>query len=491
MQDDKDLSALQREWVRYMLRPESENAALLASDMGLGKTRTALMFAREGGYQVVLASVPLQTIDGWETWARVETPHLPVRRIENSIEGARALADFQWRQAGVYFVTHQYWERLAWTRKVAKRKGKEMVSKEDTGRWGGGGYLFIFDESHWGANWQSWTNRALMNVKADYAMSLSGTFAGDQFDGAYGATRWLWPHRTDIVPKNIYDWRAKWALTEYSHFAPRNQKTVGEKDPGAFVSSLPCYIRVETDLPAPIVKDVWVDLYPEQRRVYDELEHRMVAWIEENPLSADLTITKIARQRQATLAMPTLAFDGDELVSVDFEEDAESAKIDRLFQAIDGNDPELGDLLVGEKLVIATDSQKFARILTSRLNNRYGADIAREWSGKVKRDLRKDAKEQFINGSVRYLVGVPAAMGTGTDGLQHASHIGVFMSRENRRINNEQFVGRLNRKGQEKPVHIVSILANNTVDTGQLSKQMQDAINMAKIQRKKARLERG
>ena len=113
MEEDPELSALQEEWVQYMLRPESDGAALLAVDMGLGKTRTSLMFARAYGARCVLISVPLQTMDGWVATVEKEYPGLPVRIISSSVKGKKAMADFQWRTEGIYLITHQYWERQA------------------------------------------------------------------------------------------------------------------------------------------------------------------------------------------------------------------------------------------------------------------------------------------------------------------------------------------------------------------------------------------
>jgi len=185
--------------------------------------------------------------------------------------------------------------------------------------------------------------------------------------------------------------------------------------------------------------------------------------------------------------MPTLTFDPDtdELLDVSFHEDADSVKIDALFREIDG-EGELGDLMVGETALILTDSQKFARILTKRLNKRYG-DVAREWSGKVSRPQRKLVKQQFIDGEIQYIVGVQSAMGTGTDGLQAATHIVAFMSRADRRIDNEQGIARANRKGQKNQVHVISFIADETVDTGQISKQLEAAIRMSKMMRAKVR----
>lgn len=484
--DIAELTKTQEAAVQYMLRPESDGAALLAFDMGLGKTRTGLMFAREYGAEVLLVCVPVQTMDSWKSTAEEYMPHLPVVRIDSTKAGLAARANFDWRLPGVYLIGHEYFERLAWDRVLVKKRRKtdpDKTRKVDSGQWsrlgpdGTPGYLLIFDESHRSANTSSGTHEALMRLSADFKLSMSGTFFGDRFGGAYGATRWLWPHRTDILPDNPYRWASMWAETIYDRFAPRNQKVVGEQDEGAFVSALPCYIRVETNMPDPVERHIWTDLYPEQRRVFDELDRRLVAWIEEHPLVTKLPPTKRIRQRQATLAMPSLVFEGNELVEVNFDDDAISAKTDRLIQL-------MNEELVSEKVLVLTDSQKYARVLTHRLNQQFGPGTAAEWSGKVTHKKRAAVKAEFIEGGLRVIVGVQAAMGTGTDGLQHASNNVVMMSRSERRINNDQAVARLNRTGQTKPVTAWYILAKNTIDAGQQSKQVESALKANRSMRR-------
>jgi len=494
MEFDQDLADEQEAALQYMLRPESDNAALLAWDMGLGKTRTGVLLVKAQNTECVLVVIPLQTMESWKETVEQEHPSLPVFVINSSKPGKAALAGFQWRSHGAYLITHEYWERLAWVKELVPKRRK---ADEDTYRkvwsdvWSRPDFTLIYDESHRSANSGNWTFRALMNLDPGvFKVAMSGTFAGDSFDGAYGASKWLWPHRTDILPNDVFAWRRIWAETKYNKWAPRNEKVVGEKDEGAFVSALPCYIRMESDEPPALLRTVTVDLYPEQRRVYDELDNRMVAWINDNPLVAEYDITKRARQRQTTLAMPTLTFDDEtgELLEVTFDDDAESVKTDQLIAEIEGRG-QLGGLLIKEPLILLTDSQKFARLLTARLNAHFGGDVAREWSGPISRNQRKQTKADFIEGRVEYLVGVQAAMGTGTDGLQHRSHIVVFMSLSDRRIHNEQGIGRVRRKGQKHQTHAITLIAQDTVDSGQASKQMTDAVKMAKSMRAKHRRE--
>ena len=398
-----------------------------------------------------------------------------------------AMSDLKWVRRGLYLITHQLFEAWSWREEpVIDRKTKKQRSEPKTGKlmtrkvnddtWDLPMDVLIVDEVHRASNVSGWTHKALMNARATYKIGASGTFEGNGFDGAYAVTKWLWPHRAET---NIYDWRHKWAETEYDHFAVRNEKTIGEKNPGAFVSSLPCYVMIENGLPEPEMHELWVDLYSDQRRVYDELDKKMVAWINDNPLVTSISITRRIRQRQCTLAMLTPVYDEQDpnlLVDVLFDKDAESVKADAIIEL-------LHKKVKGTALIL-TDFQKFAALLTHRLNDEFGEGTAAEWSGAVNEKTRAEVKANFIGGNLRIIVGVISAMGTGTDGLQLACQDLIFASRADSRIDNEQGIGRLNRRGQTKQVRVWQFLARDTIDGGQLSNQVQAALAANKRRKK-------
>lgn len=76
--------------------------------------------------------------------------------------------------------------------------------------------------------------------------------------------------------------------------------------------------------------------------------------------------------------------------------------------------------------------------------------------------------EQIINnwnsGKIKLLIGHPASMGHGVDGLQDSGSILVWFGLNWSLELYEQMCGRINRQGQTKPVSIIRILCNDTVD---------------------------
>ena len=84
----------------------------------------------------------------------------------------------------------------------------------------------------------------------------------------------------------------------------------------------------------------------------------------------------------------------------------------------------------------------------------------------------------FISGEAKYLVAVIPAIAEGVDGLQHATRNIIWLSRSDNRILNEQAMKRVHRQGQTRQVHSFDIVALDTYDSGVLSNQLQQALQM-------------
>jgi len=82
--------------------------------------------------------------------------------------------------------------------------------------------------------------------------------------------------------------------------------------------------------------------------------------------------------------------------------------------------------------------------------------------------VKSSDTERIINewnsGKIKLLIGHPASMGHGVDGLQDTGSILVWFGLNWSLELYEQMCGRLNRQGQTKPVSIIHILCNDTVD---------------------------
>lgn len=270
-------------------------------------------------------------------------------------------------------------------------------------------------------------------------IGLSATPGGNKFAGIWAVCRWLWPttmHEdgTPVVDKSKWRWAATWARVEFDPFA--GKKITDEKVPGAFVASLPCYIRDEPPKKPYKRFKVQLDATPEQRRQIAQMEEKSVVWLDEHPLVADLPIVQKIRLRQMTLG--EVCFNGND--EIDFDIDCKSAKLDACEKIIERHP--------GEKILFWTDSRKFAQVAAKRLS-KLGR-LAAAWTGDENAKKRADLKGRFTDpdSDLRFLVVSIAAMAEGVDGMQRVCHTEVWLNRSFNGVHNEQAEGRLNRRGQ-------------------------------------------
>jgi superfamily II DNA or RNA helicase len=249
-------------------------------------------------------------------------------------------------------------------------------------------------------------------------------------------------------------------LTTYSPFS--EVEIIGELKPGTFAKSLPSYIRLEPSHNLEVVQETrFVDLAPAQRRIYDKFEKDLVVWLKDNPMIAEVPIAARIRLRQITLAVPSITDTGE----IIFEDDAVSTKFKALKEIIDDNP--------NDAMLLLTDSQKYAKIVTNRLGEQ-----AFEWSGQASHQAREVAKQWFIDKKIKYIVAVIPAIAEGVDGLQDVCSTIVWLSHSDSNVLNQQVVDRIRRRGQKEVVKIYDIVARDTFDEGQISNLLKRQIDM-------------
>jgi len=420
---------------------EPTKAALNASLMGTGKTLMATEVALRLNAKSVLIIAPLNTYWGWHDTIQRQTDYTAngLHKIDSSTKGREAFRSLSESASGWYFVGREYFRTKEWHKIVPD--------------------IVLVDECHFMQNRASKGFKVAKTLKAGFKLSMSGTPFGNRFEGFWAVTRFLWPE-DKIVQRSFWKWVEKWALTAYNPFS--NVEITGEKIPGAFANSLPCYVRLEPDYSIDVVHEVrYVDLVPAQRKIYLKFQKDLVVWLQDNPLIAEVPIAARIRLRQMTLAVPSLNEDDQ----VYFEEGAVSTKYQALVEIIDDNP--------NDKMLILTDSQKYARLVTNRLNAKYGADCAFEWSGQANQSQREEAKQEFISGDRRFIVAVIPAIAEGVDGLQDACRTVVWLSHSDSNILNQQVLDRIRRRGQKEVVQVFDIVARDTYDEGQLDTLLQ------------------
>jgi hypothetical protein len=399
-------------------------------------------------------------------------------------------------EPGVYFIGPQFATQLAWDtvmrdgEPVRNREGK--IVKRRNGVWDTvHPDMLVVDEIHQGtSNNRSQRYKMLMGMRPRFKLGMSGTPHGNFFEGIYPVTHFIWPDDTPhSMPafKQQYcvgEWQVwpKWnGVGEWSTFQikphregrcndPQHDhyhKVTGEREPGAYFASLPCVVRREFEHDIDIdSQDIVVQLGPEQRRAYDDLERTMVTMIEGDPFIVEFPATLRIRLRQATLGM----FRVDEHDQLDFDDDCISTKTEAILKTATDSKH-----FNGEPALFFTDSKKFAKVLVHRLGV-LGA--AEEWSGDVSTTKREKIMDRFTSGETKYVVMVVKSGGTGTDGLQFATRNVGFVSMDDSRIENEQGLARVIRRGQDQQVRVRYFIARDTYDQGILSNQTRAALMM-------------
>ncbi|TXH08880.1 MAG: hypothetical protein E6R03_17450 [Hyphomicrobiaceae bacterium] len=277
----------------------------------------------------------------------------------------------------------------------------------------------------------------------------------------FAITQWLWPKLEGH--QSFWTWVTDWCTTREDYFA--GTVIEGEREPGKFVASLPCYIRLEKDFGEPLESRLEVELSPAERKIYDSLEATMIAYLNDNPLIVKLPVTKRLRLRQASLG--EIGYD-QVSDSVYFPPQMKSSKYDALIGLLQD--------FYDEPALILTHSAKYALTVAYKMKT-SGYKVAL-WSGEVTPTDRDIIKDKFVNGELDYIVATIASIGEGTDGLQYRSRLMIWLSREDSMMLNEQAFRRLHRRGQTRTVLSIDIVALNTYDDGQLSVLMQRALDM-------------
>jgi superfamily II DNA or RNA helicase len=437
----------QQEAVTRMLNNPSR-AVLNASQYGTGKTvvtvEAAQQLAPEG---IKLITCPIFTKKSWAKTINDQYDNQNVRVIDSTKQGKANMLDLESGVAGWYIVGRE----LLVSRAYRDRFAKVSPSID----------VFVYDEcSKWG-NRNSLGFKVMKTMKPKYKMALSATPHGNRFENMWAITYWLWPKEIEAqTGRSFWRWVFTWCQTKQDFFA--GEQVVGEKNPGAYVSQLPCYIMLEKDFGEPIEDTIEIELSTKERKQYKDFEDYLVTQVDGGFIIAKFPIVVRTRLRQMTLGEVYVNEDGQ----VDFPDDFKSTKYDTLKSVIDYY-PE-------EPMLILTDSAKFARVVANRLIKEGYA--AQEWSGSVSERGRERIKDEFIHATgVDYIVATIASIGEGTDGLQARSRFMVWLSRSDNGQLNEQAFRRLYRRGQERQVVSVDIEAAGTYDQGQLSKLIETA----------------
>ena len=198
------------------------------------------------------------------------------------------------------------------------------------------------------------------------------------------------------------------------------------------------------DLPDFLIQDLHAQMPPAARKQYDKMEREMFAELDDGALlEVDSEVGKINKCLQMS--------NGAAYIDVETREwkrlhDAKLDVLEDILEEAAGN-----PVLLGYNF--RTDAERICKKFKFAVN----------LTGLTGKEFNK-AIEDFSAGRIKLLLGHPASIGHGTDGLQHGGSILVWFGLPWSLELYLQLNKRLHRQGQGKPVTCYRIICPNTMD---------------------------
>lgn len=450
---------------------------LIGDDMGIGKTAQAIALdlkrrkiKDEWKHGKTLVVAPLGVVKNWAREIRAWSD-LSVTTIDRKNRNP-FLADV-WRGKHDVYVMH--WPGLRLMPELAKFKWFHVIG----------------DECHFLQNRKSKQSIALKRIQATFKTGLSGTPAFDKPDDLWSVLNWLYPSFWNSY-WNYFDRYVQWInCNGYKTITGvANEFELQMQMRGFYIRRLKQ--EVIKDLPDIIgpTRHI-VDLTPKQRKAYNSMRDNMIAWIgqnEDQEIDVSVIIAKLTRLQQFACAYGEIVTDlkPKRIQSEDAHrvwKAREEGRIDDNGYFIDEHGKRT--LFPHEKMVLTDPSSKidavmdiiqatnkqivvfsqFSQVidlLVERLKNNkitFGKYI-----GSTSTEDRNNIVEDFKTRKIQIFAGTLGAGGTGLDGLQVSDTV-IFIDRSWSASVNNQAIARLHRIGQKNAVHVIDIIAGNTIDS--------------------------
>lgn len=435
-----------------------DRGAFIGWDRGLGKTIVTAAFIKKLEVQRTLivsrndAKAPV-----WYDQLKPLLPDHEILVLPNEAKKREDLIHYLWEDrdkiAGtnvrpLVLIVHYEALALIAGAKVIKRRGEEdRVVKgagdgwKRLGKWD----LMAFDEGHRLASYNpnsrknTQMGRALSKLRrqhVDMALNLTGSSIMNRADDLFGQLHFLYP--------DIY--RAKWAdwNDRYIDYVDDGNRKVAI---GFRADKLPELRRelgvfmvyrtkdeVFEDLPPLIQQDVELELYPEQRRAYEEIRDQFWTALEEGGIKAANPMAQMNTMRQIATYYPGLP----------------SVKLDFAIHELE-EEPDA-------QFVVFTWYKAPGRALAEKLG-----DEVVVVDGDVPVRQRAELLGRHKKGQARILVGSIATLGESLN-LQYM-HEAIRLDRDWNPQVNAQTIDRLYRNGQQSRVTLRDLWAKHTVDT--------------------------
>lgn len=474
-----DLFPHQRADVQFL---KTTKRALLANDMGVGKTRASfsgMMKAYEEGNDIfpMFIACPNSTKFGWKREIEEVWPGLKVTVVDGTAPKRRKQLE---EKAHVYIMN---WESI---RSHSRLKPYGSNSSRKCTECGGADpkvttascevhikelnniefKAVIGDEIHRIMDPHSKVSRAFKAAtgNAEYRFGLSGTPIGSNIENLFSILNWLYPEAYPSKKSYI----ARYCETAPSAYGPDMVIGIHPDRRNEFFGGLDPFLRRVTKeavlkfLPPVIHERRDVEMGAKQKKAYDTMKKKMVSELDGgDTVSTTSPLVKMGRLHQFASAYGEVEYsEVVDPVTLDVHEKADlkltepSCKLDAFMTDLD----DFGD----ESIIVFAHSKQLVDLLAARfdkLHLRYGLI-----TGDQDAEERQMYMDAFQNGQIKYIICTIAAGGTGIT-LTKGS-IMVFLQRSWSMIDNNQAEARGHRIGSEQHdvVRVIDYVTKNTVE---------------------------
>lgn len=348
--------------------------------------------------------------------------------------------------------------------------------------------VVVVDEAHRIKDPKAKQTRAVWAVahgstQTRHRWTLTGTpIANDPSD--------LWPILHTIDPQgfpNKGKFLDRYALKGFNAFGGMDIIGLNPATRDEFMSILDPYFRrmlkavVLPYLPPKIRTTRSVDMSPRQKRVYDELESKMVSYLDDgSPLIASNNLAAATRllQLSSTYCKVDTSDDPDDPARWRVELSEPSPKIDELLEVIAENE--------GHSIAVAAEHRQLLELASTRLA-KHGIKHGMITGG-VSESERAEALEAFQDGRIKVMLFTYKAGGVGLNMTK--ADLLVRMQRSWSMIDNVQGENRVHRVGSEQheSVTIVDLIAEGTIEHVQLERLVGKMRRMEEIVRDREQL---
>jgi SNF2 family DNA or RNA helicase len=446
-----DLQLLTTPLYEYQLRGAlflaCRGRAILGDDMGLGKTLMTLaaieLLARERNLQRALVVAPASVKYQWDSEIRKFTRR-PVQVIEGGPDDRRD----QYAQSTFY--------RLVNYEQVVRDREAINAWKPD---------IIVLDEAQRIKNWESKTSREVKKLKSRYAIVLTGTPLENRLEELYSIVQFVDERRFGPAFQFLHDHRV---LDENGKLKGyRNLDTIREKLAPIFLRRTRA--EVLTQLPQRTDNTVFVELAPEQRRLYEDQRVTLARLLQKNYLT-DLDRKRILAclVHMRTICDSLFLFDRQTHLSPKLDEFAElvpelvgSPITEQPVVEAPTGDPAAPRSSESDHKLVVFSQWETMIFEAAKVLDQLGIGYAVLHGGLSGKD-RKEALERFQTDPTCKVFLSTDAGGTGLN-LQIADTVVNLELPWNPAVL-EQRIARVHRLGQRRPVRVVNLVARKTIE---------------------------